>query len=119
MADARGDHDGVAGGDLDDGASRATELHARGACGDAEHFVRRGMIVMERIDAVDPGVAPAVGCEQVLDTLRIVWDGCTIEGQRQARIVGDGAVVAQQVLLDMGSRLGVCHGAAPVGCGRV
>ena len=111
MADAGGDHDGIAGRDLDGGTARATELHARAAGGDAEHFVRGGVIVVEGIDAVDPGVAPSVRREQILDVLRVAGrEGVAIEDERQARVVGNGAVVVQEVLFDLRHWFVVGHG---------
>ena len=61
MADAGRDQHRVAGRDLQLRAMGTTKLHERPPPSDAEHLVGGGVVVLEGVDAVDPGVAPPVG----------------------------------------------------------
>ena len=45
------------------GAVRTTELDFYGGAGAAEDLMRAGMIMLNRINPVDPGAAPAMRCK--------------------------------------------------------
>src|ERR671933_681428 len=91
---ARGQHEDVAGADLEALADlRPAEDHGGAAGGDAEDLVRRAVEVVEVEDAAAPRVAPAVGVEELLaaggtggDCLDVVVD------EHRQRAVGDRAV---------------------------
>ncbi len=62
------------------------------------------VIVMEGIDSVDPRSAPAVLCEKRLEALfglmpRRSADRRPIDDQRQTLVVGNSAIVSDQVCL--------------------
>ncbi len=105
MTDTGRDDDDIAGRELNDRPLGPAELHAGAAAGDAQHFVRLAMVVLERVDAVDPGVTPGMVREKRDDEgLGIAGahqvNRAAVEQQRQARIVGDQAVIAELQHLD-------------------
>jgi hypothetical protein len=51
-------------------ASFATELHLAAASGDAEHFVYPRMVMNVVVDAIAPGISPAVFLKQLLEHCR-------------------------------------------------
>ena len=101
MADAGRDQHRVADPDAKRGATVAAEANLRLAARDAEHVVGGRMVVMEREDAVPPGMSPAVRPEEGLEgaggiAARCI-DGSHIDDQRQAGIVRDVTVVGEQM----------------------
>ena len=101
VADAGRDDHHVAGPNGHHHAPGAAEPHARLAAADRQDLVRGAVIVRERVDAVAPGAAPAIGGEHRLAGRRDVAAACVerarIDQERQAWVVGDRAVVVEQV----------------------
>ena len=105
MPDAGRDHHRVPRFDVHDRSARAAELHVRVAARQTQHLVGRGVVVVEVVDAVDPGVAPGIASEMRFDCglhasqpMRI--ESATINNQRHVRIVRHEPVVGQPVVLD-------------------
>src|SRR5262249_54792038 len=78
------------------------------------------MIVHVRKNAVAPHIAPAVCAKGALDDALRAWpereiDGAAIDQQRQARIVGDGSVVAKHQRERLGGSARYRHGPHPSG----
>src|SRR5262245_11448373 len=100
VAGARGQDRDIAGLELDLAALASAELHARPAPGDPQHLMGPGVVVHVVVDAVAPGAAPAVACEQFLEDRRRVEGihqphGAAIDDERPFRIVGHQSVVRQ------------------------
>src|SRR5262249_51393245 len=73
-----------------------------------------------RKNAVAPHIAPAVCAKGALDDALRAWpereiDGAAIDQQRQARIVGDGSVVAKHQRERLGGSARYGHGLDPSG----
>src|SRR5262249_495504 len=105
---------------LEDFARGAAETHLGAAARDAERLVDHGMIVHVRKNAVAPHIAPAVCAKGALDDALRAWpereiDGAAIDQQRQARMVGEGAVVAKQQGEGVGGSGRYGHGLDPSG----
>src|SRR5690606_26314893 len=67
----------------------AAELHTRAPARNAEHLVRRRVVVMKRIDAVAPAIAPAIRVEQALEGVRVGprrIDRAAVEEQREPTV---------------------------------
>src|SRR4051794_35501041 len=80
--------------------SRAAELHPSLAARDTKHLVNLGMIMDVIIDAVAPGIAPAVFLEQILIDRRGIEiagqaDGAPINDQRKIRMIGNEPVILE------------------------
>src|ERR1043166_9150801 len=66
MRDPGRNHDDIARAQLDALSAFAAEPHPRRSRRDAEHLMRRAVIVVVPVDAVPPGTGPAVPVEQAL-----------------------------------------------------
>ena len=103
-----GDHHHVPGGQhrLDASPALAAQPHVRVAREDAQHLVARGMVMVERINAVPPTPPPVPPGENLLaDRRRIVarqTQHAAVDQQRQLGVVRDRAVVLQHMLLHRG-----------------
>ena len=94
----------------------AAEAHLGAAAGDGHRLVDHRVIVRVGVNAVAPHIAPAVVGEGLLDQQFRVGgageiDAAAIENERQGGIVGNPAVVGEQVS-DRGDTLGE-HGFDP------
>ena len=95
----RENHD-VACREIVDLAVIAAKTDLRPSARNAEHFVGARMIMDEAVNAVAPGVSPAVAPEQFLEygsriaAVREIH-GAAIEDEGKPRIIGNGAVVLE------------------------
>ena len=100
-----------------------TEFDARAAAGDAQHLVRAGMEVAERMDAIAPGRAPTVPREGRFEDRSRIEDRvepqrAAIDDERQPRIVGrfvvgvemEGQRLARLAQIGESDRRGTAHG---------
>src|ERR1051325_9882035 len=97
------DHDDITRAQLDALPAFAAEPHPRRSRRDAEHLMRRAVIVVVPVDAVPPGTGPAVPVEHALaraGAVALVLQRAAIEDERQ-RIVRHSAVIGQMVGLDL------------------
>src|SRR5262245_57349524 len=99
MRNARWNDYDIAAVNLLRNAARPAELYRCRSTETTEDFMCRAVIVMERVNAIDPTAAPAIGREKLLeDRLRIArgqLQSTFIDQQRQAA-VWNHAVVLQQ-----------------------
>jgi len=98
-----GDHDDVARAQFDQVAVFAAEADADGPGGDAEHFMCRAVVVVVRIDAVDPASAPVITSKQPLARSRRTGAGFErrpVDDDRQRSIVWDVPVIGEPMLFD-------------------
>src|SRR5690348_16546964 len=103
MRDPGRDHDDITRAQLDALPAFAAEPHPRRSRRDAEHLMRRAVIVVVPVNAVPPGAGPAVPVEHALagaGAVALVLQRAAIEDERQ-RIVRYGAVIGQMVGLDL------------------
>jgi hypothetical protein len=110
------DHDDVAGGDLDGQPVLPAEPHFGRAAGDAEHLVRARMVVVLRVDAVAPGIGPAIGGKQPLasgGTVAGGGDRAAVDDNRQPRVVRNDAVIAEAIGFDDRRRRIFAHRKVP------
>ena len=83
------------------GTTKASaELHLAFTAGNAEHFMNTGMVVHIVVNAVTPGIAPAVAFEQFFDHSRrieLFWKPhCpAINDERPFRMVGNDSIVLE------------------------
>jgi len=73
------DDDNVAGCELDFLAGRATEADYHAAGSDAQDLMRDAMEMVERVDAVPPGVAPPTDGKRTLDAAGVGQYGGAVE----------------------------------------
>ncbi len=101
MSGACWQHQRIAGLDRHHQAVLAAEAHLGFTLADAQHLMRRAVVVRERKDAVSPGAMPAVGgeafdaCRGSIDASKV--EHVLIDQQWQCRIVGNAAVVGEVV----------------------
>lgn len=106
---ARGDYHDIPAPDFDYETLFAAKLDAGCATVTSENFMRRAVVVMERIDAVAPGAAPVVARQKFLDrrgwlSIRKTQGGAIDEQWKPA--VGDYPVVLKDVRENIRSRFG-------------
>src|SRR5258708_1532793 len=83
------------------GTTKASaELHLAFTAGNAEHFMNAGMVVHIVVNAVTPGIAPAVAFEQFFEHSRrieLFWKPhCpAINDERPFRMVGNDSIVLE------------------------
>jgi hypothetical protein len=85
------DHHDIAGAQLDGLPALAAELDPGAACGDAEHFMRRAVVMVLPVDAVAPGIGPAVLGEQPLagrGAVAAFGQRAAIDDERQGGLFG-------------------------------
>jgi hypothetical protein len=78
----------------------SAELHLAFAAGNAEHLVNAGMVVQIIVNAVTPGIAPAVAFEQFFEHSRRIElfrkPHCTtINDERPFRMIGNDSIVLE------------------------
>src|ERR1700730_13683601 len=116
VGNASWDHNDITGAQLNRLAALAAEPDPNGSSGDAERLVRGAVIVMMRVDPVDPGCAPVITGKQRLASSRGTGTGFkhgAIDDQRQIRIIRHMPVVGEEVLFDGYSVWCFGHSAAP------
>src|SRR5262249_25954680 len=102
VRDAGRNDDDIASVQLDALPVFATEPHACGASRDAEHLMRRAVIVMMAVDAVAPRAGTAVAVEHSLaggGAVAVLLQRAAIDDKRQ-RVVRNDTVVGKAIGLD-------------------
>ena len=95
-----GENGDIAGIKLEHPAFVAAEANPRVPAGNAQHFVGAGMVMHIRLNAVAPGITPAIPLEQLLkDRGRISClrkiDRTAVMNERKLRVVGNSAVILE------------------------
>lgn len=104
MADAGGDHHHVARGDLGLKPALASEARPDMTAHDAQDLVLGGVEMVVVIDAVSPGVAPAMAVEQILaagGSVAAQRQNLPIDDKGETVVVGNRAVGRQPMDLDL------------------
>ena len=78
----------------------SAELHGSLTAGDAEHLVDTGMVVNVVVNAISPGIAPAVTFKQFFKHGRRIEvvrkpDCAAINDKRPLRMVGDDPIILE------------------------
>ena len=112
MTHACGNYDYIAGQDIEFDTGRVAEANFCSAAVNAEHFVGCAVVMMEAVDTVAPGAAPAVGPEERFYSGRRILVGqvqsSLVQQQRQCLIIGDDPVI----LKELGRHLRCLHNSA-------
>jgi len=90
------DHDDITGAQLHRLPTLAAEPDPNGSSGDAERLVRGAVIVMVRVDPVDPGCAPIIAGKQCLASSRGTGTGFehgAIDDEGQIRVIRHVSVI--------------------------
>src|SRR5215475_4295927 len=98
MTGAGGEDGDIASLQRDRAALQTAKLHLAFAAGDVEHLVDARVIVNIVVDAITPGIAPAIGREELLEHGSriepvIPTHRAAIENERPARVIGNDAVI--------------------------
>ena len=114
MGNAGGNGDHIAAFELGYNALRPAKPHFGPAPGNAKHLMRGRLVMIEIVDAVDPDTSPAIRREQCFEgalgrAAETVERKClAIEHERQLAIIGNDAVIGENVPLYAEMRQRAC-----------
>src|SRR5258706_5023662 len=111
MGDPGRDHDDIAGAQFDGLPALPAEPHRGISGGDAQHLMRRAVVMVMSVDAVAPGAGPAVSGKHRLagrGAVAAFSQNPAVDHERQ-RIVRHDAVIGETIGLDLKRRWVSCH----------